>query len=259
MGAHHFSYILHLQLFSILHLSFSPSSRFSEMASEPHQPELSSAFEGMSRHRDLSLFLPFLLGFSTTTGRSESDHPDQETPDTPTPNQRIILINPFTQGMVVIEGAASLDSLLRDLATKNGQPPASKASIEAMPCVEIAEIGDQDGECVICLEDWEIGGLAKEMPCKHRFHANCIEKWLGIHGSCPVCRYKMPVDKMDFGKKRDDDDDDEGRERRIIEREIWVSFSFNTHRRNENSNQPSVTDPSDVSSSSPALDHEMEG
>ncbi|KAL0377554.1 UNVERIFIED_CONTAM: E3 ubiquitin-protein ligase MP [Sesamum radiatum] len=33
----------------------------------------------------------------------------------------------------------------------------------------------------------------KEMPCRHRFHADCIDKWLGIHGSCPVCRYNMPV------------------------------------------------------------------
>ncbi|KAF2299247.1 hypothetical protein GH714_031107 [Hevea brasiliensis] len=172
------------------------------MASETQPPELSSAIERMLRHRDLSLFLPFMLGFTgttSTTTQSEIDHPNQETPETPTPHERIILINPFTQGMVVIEGAASLDSLLRDLASKNGQPPASKASIEAMPSVEIAEIGDQDGECAICLEEWEVGGLAKEMPCKHRFHPNCIEKWLGIHGSCPVCRYKMPVDEVAIG------------------------------------------------------------
>ncbi|KAG8642641.1 hypothetical protein MANES_12G105400v8 [Manihot esculenta] len=192
------------------------------MASQSQLAEVSSAFERMLRRRDLSLFLPLILGVTGT-------NPDQE---------RIILINPFTQGMVMIEGAGDLGSLLRELATKNGQPPASKASIEALPSVEISEIGDRDCECVICLEEWELGGLAKEMPCNHRFHAHCIKKWLGIHGSCPVCMYKMPVDEVDLGKQREEEEEEEeeeGRERRRFEREIWVDFSFNSNRRSEKS------------------------
>ncbi|XP_021593045.2 E3 ubiquitin-protein ligase MPSR1, partial [Manihot esculenta] len=193
------------------------------MASQSQLAEVSSAFERMLRRRDLSLFLPLILGVTGT-------NPDQE---------RIILINPFTQGMVMVEGAGDLGSLLRELATKNGQPPASKASIEALPSVEISEIGDRDCECVICLEEWELGGLAKEMPCNRRFHAHCIKKWLGIHGSCPVCRYKMPVDEVDLGKQREEEEEEEeeeeGRERRRFEREIWVGFSFNSNRRSEES------------------------
>ncbi|XP_021629652.2 E3 ubiquitin-protein ligase MPSR1, partial [Manihot esculenta] len=163
------------------------------MASQSQLAEVSSAFERMLRRRDLSLFLPLILGVTGT-------NPDQE---------RIILINPFTQGMVMIEGAGDLGSLLRELATKNGQPPASKASIEALPSVEISEIGDRDCECVICLEEWELGGLAKEMPCNHRFHAHCINKWLEIHGSCPVCRYTMHVDEVDLGKQREEEEEEE--------------------------------------------------
>uniref|UniRef100_A0A2C9UMP3 RING-type E3 ubiquitin transferase n=1 Tax=Manihot esculenta TaxID=3983 RepID=A0A2C9UMP3_MANES len=189
------------------------------MASQSQLAEVSSAFERMLRRRDLSLFLPLILGVTGT-------NPDQE---------RIILINPFTQGMVMIEGAGDLGSLLRELATKNGQPPASKAFIEALPSVEISEIGDHDCECVICLKEWELGGLAKEMLCNHRFHAHCIKKWLGIHGSCPVCRYKMPVDEVDLGKQREEEEEEEeekeGRERRRFQREIWVGFSFNNNRR----------------------------
>ncbi|OAY50019.1 E3 ubiquitin-protein ligase MPSR1 [Manihot esculenta] len=222
------------------------------MASQSQLAELSSAFERMLRRRDLSLFLPLILGITGT-------NPDQETPQTTNLHERIILINPFTQGMMVIEGAGDLGSLLRELATKNGQPPASKASIEALPSVEISEIGDRDCECVICLEEWELGGLAKEMPCKHRFHAHCIEKWLGIHGSCPVCRYKMPVDEVDLGKQREEEEEEEeGRERRRFEREIWVGFSFNRNRRSEESNQPSANS-NDDSFSSPGLDQVMEG
>lgn len=156
----------------------------------------------------------------------------------------------------MIEGNSSFDSLLRELASKGGQPPATKASIEAMPSVEV---GGDDGECVICLEEWKVGCVAKEMPCKHKFHENCIVKWLGIHGSCPVCRHKMPVDEEDLGKKREGSvGDEEGRGRRI-EREIWVSFSFNSNSRRNDSNQtPSTASHNDSSSSPTPDDHVME-
>lgn len=118
----------------------------------------------------------------------------------------------------------AFDSLLNELSsTKSGRPPASKASIDALESVEVAG-GEGDGDqCVICLEEWEAGEKAKQMPCKHRFHGECIEKWLNIHGSCPVCRHEMPVDESDEEKKRRG-----GGERR---REIWVSFMFGSERR----------------------------
>ncbi|GLT27655.1 hypothetical protein SLA2020_026370 [Shorea laevis] len=208
------------------------------MASETDVPEISYLFERLMRHRDISLFLPFILGF-TTSPRENSPDPD---PENGSPRERIILINPFTQGMVVIEGTSSLESLLRGMPGKSGQPPASKAAIEAMPRVEIG--GGEEGECVVCLEEWGAGEVVKEMPCNHRFHGECIEKWLGIHGSCPVCRYKMPVDEEEAGKERED-------ERRRVEREIWVSFSLGGERRSGDSDPPpsnSAVD-DDVSSS----------
>ncbi|KAM3754535.1 hypothetical protein ACB098_03G172800 [Castanea mollissima] len=142
------------------------------MASEPEVSENEPMFERLVRNRDLSLLLPFIFGFTTPRRDPEpqqQEHPDQETEnrDRPrSPNDRIILIDPFTQGMVVIEGntASSLDSLIHELGTKDGQPPASKASIEALPDVEVSV--DDSGECVICLEGWELcGGVVKEMPC----------------------------------------------------------------------------------------------
>lgn len=174
------------------------------------------------------------------------ENPDLETQQTTntrtSSRDRIILINPLTQGMVVIEGSSSgLDSLLRDLLSKDGQPPASKKSIEAMPLVEIKEGEANDGgDCVICLEEWRVGDVAREMPCKHRFHGECVEKWLGLHGSCPVCRYKMPVDEdHDLTKKFGGEENERGEGGRGRRRgEIWVSFSFNSdERRNGDSSQ----------------------
>lgn len=223
------------------------------MASEPEVSEISSMFERLARNPDLSLFIPLILGFTTPRrDPGEQGLPDEESENLPTtPGDRIILINPFTQGMMVIDGASSLDSLLRQPGSKDGRPPASKASIEAMQSVEVVEDG---GECSICLDEWEVGGVAKEMPCKHRFHGNCIERWLGIHGSCPVCRYKMPVEEEEAGKKGDEEER-EGRRR--VERELWVSFALNSSMRSGDSGQNLTSDSND-SSSRPTPGHEME-
>ncbi|GMH15296.1 hypothetical protein Nepgr_017137 [Nepenthes gracilis] len=186
----------------------------------------------ISRNRDLSLFMPFILSINPATTLPNPDQsspdpnrsslgPDHGSPNSTNPEsqrERIILISPLTQDMVVIEGE-NLSSLLQSIPGKSGQPPASRSSIEAMPSVEIST--EEDGECVICLEEWGIGGIAKEMPCKHRFHGNCIEKWLGIHGSCPVCRHQMPIDEDEGGKTSE-----EGRERRRENDIIRVRFSL---------------------------------
>uniref|UniRef100_A0A1D1XDG4 RING-type E3 ubiquitin transferase n=1 Tax=Anthurium amnicola TaxID=1678845 RepID=A0A1D1XDG4_9ARAE len=74
-------------------------------------------------------------------------------------------------------------------------PPASKAAVESMPTVEIAEahVGS-DAHCAVCKEPFEMGAEAREMPCKHIYHQDCIFPWLSLRNSCPVCRHEMPTD-----------------------------------------------------------------
>jgi len=92
-----------------------------------------------------------------------------------------------------------LDALVQQLtegdAGRQGTPPAKKEAVEAMPTVEIAGgTGDEAASCPVCLEDYAPGERAREMPCRHRFHANCIVPWLEMHSSCPVCRFQLPAD-----------------------------------------------------------------
>ncbi|XP_022740524.1 E3 ubiquitin-protein ligase RING1-like [Durio zibethinus] len=79
---------------------------------------------------------------------------------------------------------------------KPGPAPASKASIEAMPRIKVKGTGN---DCSICLEEFKVDEEAREMPCKHLFHSGCVEKWLQIHGSCPVCRFLMPSEEAESG------------------------------------------------------------
>ncbi|CAH8275285.1 unnamed protein product [Arabidopsis lyrata] len=88
----------------------------------------------------------------------------------------------------------SLDHLLEHLAdndsTRHGSLPARKEAVENLPTVKISE----SLQCSICLDDFDKGSEAKEMPCKHKFHIRCIVPWLELHSSCPVCRYELPPD-----------------------------------------------------------------
>ncbi|KAJ7974399.1 RING/U-box superfamily protein [Quillaja saponaria] len=105
----------------------------------------------------------------------------------------LLSIDRVTRTVTMTEGPEDLDSVFQEIWGKSGVSPASKESIEALSRVKVTE---EDADCVICLEEFEVGGEATEMPCKHRFHSACIEKWLGIHGSCPICRFVMPVEEV---------------------------------------------------------------
>lgn len=74
-------------------------------------------------------------------------------------------------------------------------PPASKAAIESMPTVEIGEVEVcNEAQCAVCKEEFELGAEARELPCKHIYHSDCIVPWLSMRNSCPVCRHELPSD-----------------------------------------------------------------
>ena len=79
-------------------------------------------------------------------------------------------------------------------------PPASKSAVESMPTVEILESHVcLESHCAICKEAFDLGGEAKEMPCKHIYHEDCILPWLSMRNSCPVCRHEMPAEAPSVG------------------------------------------------------------
>ncbi|KAJ3055923.1 hypothetical protein HK097_008732 [Rhizophlyctis rosea] len=38
------------------------------------------------------------------------------------------------------------------------------------------------------------------MPCRHIFHRDCIEPWLGQSNTCPTCRFELETDNEDYNK-----------------------------------------------------------
>ncbi|TVU18333.1 hypothetical protein EJB05_34423, partial [Eragrostis curvula] len=81
------------------------------------------------------------------------------------------------------------------LTRARDNPPASKAAVESMPTVTVddSHVGEES-HCAVCKEPFELGAEAREMPCKHIYHQDCILPWLQLRNSCPVCRHEMPTD-----------------------------------------------------------------
>ncbi|ERN07075.1 hypothetical protein AMTR_s00019p00065410 [Amborella trichopoda] len=64
-------------------------------------------------------------------------------------------------------------------------------TIKHLNKIEI-EDGEQE-DCSVCLCGFVANTEAWMMPCNHRFHSNCILKWLlDYNRSCPLCRCKLP-------------------------------------------------------------------
>jgi len=47
--------------------------------------------------------------------------------------------------------------------------------------------------CPICLDPKVPGEVLRTVPCLHTFHVQCIDPWLQLKRTCPVC-------KMDFAQ-----------------------------------------------------------
>ncbi|CAN1157500.1 E3 ubiquitin-protein ligase At4g11680 [Linum perenne] len=50
---------------------------------------------------------------------------------------------------------------------------------------------EEDAECCICLSDYDDGTEVRELPCRHHFHCPCIDKWLYINATCPLCKFNI--------------------------------------------------------------------
>lgn len=54
-----------------------------------------------------------------------------------------------------------------------------------------AGVMDPDLRCPICLENFAQGVEIRVMPCHHKYHRCCLDKWLKIKAVCPICNMNI--------------------------------------------------------------------
>lgn len=112
-------------------------------------------------------------------------------------------LRPLPASMSEFLMGSGFDRLLEQLAQievtglgRPENPPASKAAIESLPTIEIGCCHvKSESHCAVCKEAFELGSEAREMPCKHIYHSDCILPWLSLRNSCPVCRHELPSER----------------------------------------------------------------
>ncbi len=72
-------------------------------------------------------------------------------------------------------------------APPTGPPGGPSAGPPGGPDDESSQVP----RCSVCLCDAEDGDAMRTLPCMHVYHADCIDKWLGEHATCPICKHDV--------------------------------------------------------------------
>ncbi|KAG6707005.1 hypothetical protein I3842_06G010300 [Carya illinoinensis] len=74
-------------------------------------------------------------------------------------------------------------------------------TIESYPKIVLGESRrlpkPDDHMCPICLSEYRPKETLKPIPeCQHCFHAACIDEWLKLNATCPICRNPPPLQPL---------------------------------------------------------------
>ncbi|KAI8619844.1 hypothetical protein BC830DRAFT_1059918, partial [Chytriomyces sp. MP71] len=96
-------------------------------------------------------------------------------------------------------GQTGLDDVVTQMMNQMGQgqghPHLTDEQITLLKRVRVRgqDLGEHP-ECPVCQDDFsneEGGEETIILECKHHFHPQCIENWLKLNATCPVCRKQV--------------------------------------------------------------------
>ncbi|KAB2026581.1 hypothetical protein ES319_D06G230000v1 [Gossypium barbadense] len=73
----------------------------------------------------------------------------------------------------------------------NQEISASEDGVLAAGTAKERVISGEDAVCCICLAKFADDDELRELPCLHVFHVECVDKWLKINASCPLCKTEI--------------------------------------------------------------------
>ncbi|KAJ6924666.1 E3 ubiquitin-protein ligase [Populus alba x Populus x berolinensis] len=112
----------------------------------------------------------------------------------------IISVLGFREDLTQTRGATteSIDALptykFKLIKHRNGEDSSAGASdggVVAAGTEKERVISGEDAVCCICLAKFANNDELRELPCSHFFHKECVDKWLKINASCPLCKSEV--------------------------------------------------------------------
>lgn len=84
-------------------------------------------------------------------------------------------------------------TLTQPLSDNEKDPTYSPNFLASLQQLQIDD-DDDNMTCPICFENFEDDQILRILPCKHRFHAKCVDPWLLNSSShCPLCRVDLSL------------------------------------------------------------------
>lgn len=78
-----------------------------------------------------------------------------------------------------------------NMECKDSNSSADEGGVVAAGTEKERAISGEDAVCCICLARYTDNDLLRELPCTHFFHTECVDKWLKINASCPLCKFEI--------------------------------------------------------------------
>jgi E3 ubiquitin-protein ligase RNF38/44 len=152
-----------------------------------------------------------LRGFGGGTGAGAQQQGQQQhrqrRPGQPQPQRATLDMVASVLQKLPTEHYASAEELhalpgaeLRRRLAKRRLLPSSRGLVERRElCQLLASAGGGSGSsCSICFEDYAAGEVLRVLPCSHRFHLECVDKWLLFAATdhvrlpaCPLCNAEL--------------------------------------------------------------------
>ncbi|KAM3403579.1 hypothetical protein ACQJBY_006986 [Aegilops geniculata] len=155
----------------------------------PHGPMLTACLVSINLLMILLVFFYFWRFFSGKRGPSSPGGADEEGPSTDSSPAT----SPRASRRLRDPDQPDIPSFLPVSVFDSSSEAAGKAA----------------ADCAVCIVEFRDGDLARLLPrCGHRFHAACVDAWLHLHSTCPLCRASVVAPVPAAAEPKNDSKDD---------------------------------------------------
>lgn len=71
---------------------------------------------------------------------------------------------------------------------------------------DVSKLTSEKKKCIICLDEFMNDEYLTCLPCIHSFHSKCIKNWLKRSKECPICKFKITDETLNYQEKKIDFD-----------------------------------------------------
>jgi hypothetical protein len=95
------------------------------------------------------------------------------------------------------EVLSQLDVINQSLGQGQQQRGATEQMINRLPLHSMTQseieskAGSNSAQCSICMETFNEGDVVRVVMCMHSFHRDCLDPWLRLHPTCPICKISI--------------------------------------------------------------------